>query len=116
MPPTVVTVPEVPSRWNSGRYAAEPAASSNGARRSLTSSTMASKAIRVTSTPPCRSASVTTPTGSESQARMRFIGSASGLAPLPSSQAISVEPPPMSKMTTEWARGSASAAQPVTAR
>ena len=74
-------------------------------RSSETSSTMPSKISGVTSTPPWRSASVTTPTGNESQARMRLHGSASGPGAGPSSQAISVEPPPMSKTMTDCAFG-----------
>jgi hypothetical protein len=47
---------------------------------------------------------------------MRLDGSEEITGAIPSSQAISVEPPPMSNTTTDCARGSASAAQPVTAR
>ena len=86
------------------------------ARRSDTSSTIPSKTAGVTSTPPWRSASVTTPTGSESQARMRLHGSAGA-------GRRAVEPDDLGRAAADVEhdrpiapRGSASAAQPVTAR
>ncbi len=83
---------------------------------------MASKLSAVTSTPPKRSASDTTPSGSDSQARSRARRAPSGSpvvrCPASScpSQTISEEPPPISKRTMLRAWPSARAEQPAVAR
>src|SRR5271168_3923455 len=83
----------------------------------LTQSTMDSKQWLETSMPPNFSANVTTPSFKETQNPI-LSRSAVG-APLhltPSSQMTSEEPPPISNKTTDSATGSASDAQPATAR
>ena len=79
-----------------------------------TSSTIASKISRVTSRPPKRSASETTPTGSEVQETM-WLASRGERWPETSISAISEEPPPMSNSTTPCVSRSTSEPQPDTA-
>ena len=77
MPPTVVTVPDVPRRWKCFG-----APGRRGDEREIEQELghLLDHALEAfpasPRSPPCRSASVTTPTGRESQARMRLQGSA----------------------------------------
>src|SRR5580704_5481957 len=69
----VVTVPEVPRRWNRSHRVSSATRATKGASASDTWVVMAVKASSLTSTPPNVSASETTPSLSDSQAFTRFV-------------------------------------------
>ncbi|CCV13159.1 hypothetical protein MESS4_520071 [Mesorhizobium sp. STM 4661] len=109
-------MPEVPSRWNFGLASTWLSRSrpSKACRRTATSSTMAAKISRVTVRPPKRSASETTPTGSDVHETI-WLASLGERWPVRSISAISEEPPPMSNRTTPCVSRSTSEPQPDTA-
>ena len=82
---------------------------------SATSAIIASKLSRVTVTPPCRSASVTTPIGSETQASTSGCGGPYSIGVMRPSRTSSEEPPPISNRITPFDAGSTSGVQPVAA-